>query len=132
MKDNNINNKEVGKRLQEYRTQRGITQVQISKAIGISRSGYGDYEYGNCQIPLESLLKMAKFFCITPTRLNEILGINKNQFQNTDLEIVVNDFIDNLKNQTIILSGQALNDDDLMLFETMLHNSVNQLKKIKG
>lgn len=41
------------KRLKETRKKAGLTQKQIAKLIGISKSSYGHYEIGRRKLPVE-------------------------------------------------------------------------------
>lgn len=47
--------------LRAIRTKKGFTQVEVAKALGISKQAYGKYELGKSQASYETLLKLAEF-----------------------------------------------------------------------
>lgn len=129
-KQENIN---IGRKLQQYRLERGISQQEMAKRLAISRSGYSDYERGKCKISLEMLIKMSSVFRVTPNRLSEILQAEFPQYNpantdSTDLKIATKLFIEQLKIQDVFISGQALSNNDLKLFETLINNAVNVIE----
>ena len=52
----------VMQRLRTLREDRGLTQTDISKVLGITQKAYSNYETGQRAIPLGSLIKMARYF----------------------------------------------------------------------
>lgn len=52
-------------RLREIRIERGISQEEIAKAIGVSRSTYTNYELGNREPSLTILVKICDFFDVS-------------------------------------------------------------------
>ncbi len=59
-------------RLKELRTERNLTQQQISQILNIKQNTYSQYENGQRQLPIESLITLAKFYDVTT---DYILGI---------------------------------------------------------
>lgn len=58
-------------RLKECRDERGMTQQEVADGIGIPRVNYTRYETGAREIPLDVLIKLARFYkCST----DELLG----------------------------------------------------------
>ena len=51
--------------LHTLRKQRGLTQEQVAKALGIDRSSYTYYELGRTEPSVESLLKISKLFGVS-------------------------------------------------------------------
>ncbi|MCL2370283.1 MAG: helix-turn-helix transcriptional regulator [Firmicutes bacterium] len=51
-------------RLKQIRTERGIGQVEIAKAIGVSKSVVSFWETGKCEPTLTPIIKLANFFDI--------------------------------------------------------------------
>lgn len=47
-------------RLKETRKKAGLTQKQIAKLIGISKSSYGHYEIGRRKLPVEIAKNIGK------------------------------------------------------------------------
>lgn len=58
-------------RLKECRTARGYTQQEVADAIGVSRVCYTRYETGAREIPLDVLVRLARFYDCTT---DELLG----------------------------------------------------------
>lgn len=58
-------------KLQEIRTQRGLTQKQVADAIGCIPSVYSRYETGVREPSLEILIQLAQFFGVS---LDELVG----------------------------------------------------------
>ena len=55
----------IGDHLQTIRHKRDKTQLEASRALGVSRSTYTHYENGQRQISAESLVILANFFDVT-------------------------------------------------------------------
>jgi transcriptional regulator with XRE-family HTH domain len=52
----------MGERLRELRLRRNISQEEVARHIGITRSAYSHYEINNRQPGYETLIKLAAFF----------------------------------------------------------------------
>ncbi|MFC5467685.1 helix-turn-helix domain-containing protein [Cohnella suwonensis] len=61
----------MGERLRELRLRRKISQEEVAKHIGITRSAYSHYEINNRQPVYETLIKLAAFFDVS---LDYIIG----------------------------------------------------------
>lgn len=61
----------MGERLRELRMRRNISQEEVARHIGITRSAYSHYEINNRQPVYETLIKLAAFFDVT---LDYIIG----------------------------------------------------------
>lgn len=59
-------------RLKEIREDRDLTQKQISKVLGISQVVYSRYETGIRLIPIDKLVKLAKYYQVS---VDYILGL---------------------------------------------------------
>ncbi|MDE5721975.1 MAG: helix-turn-helix domain-containing protein [Clostridia bacterium] len=49
-------------RLKELRSEKGISQMELSKLTGISQSSIGRWELGRSEPTASSLIKLAEFF----------------------------------------------------------------------
>lgn len=49
-------------RLRDIREDRDLTQAEIAKILNIKQNTYSQYESGDRQIPIESLMKLAIFY----------------------------------------------------------------------
>ncbi|WP_082084119.1 helix-turn-helix domain-containing protein [Paenibacillus beijingensis] len=61
----------MGDRLRELRLRKNMSQEDVSKQIGITRSAYSHYEINNRQPVYETLIKLAAFFGVS---LDYIIG----------------------------------------------------------
>ena len=52
-------------RLSKFRKELNLTQSQMAEKLGISRATYQSYEKGRNQPNIETLIKMAEFFCVS-------------------------------------------------------------------
>ena len=57
--------------LLELRKEKGITQLDVAKALDISRQAYANYEVGKREPDLTMLLKLAGFFGVS---VDDLLG----------------------------------------------------------
>lgn len=55
----------TGDRLRTLRKERGLTQEEFSKIIGIKRDRYAKYETGDSPVPSDLLKIMAKYFYVS-------------------------------------------------------------------
>lgn len=104
--------------LKELRKQKGMTQVDLSKALQISASAVAMYETGRREPDFETLKKISKFFNVS---VDYLLG---NNTQNVRQEIT--------ENQTKLVDGyDELNDDGqnmLLSYLSFLKQSHSKLK----
>ncbi|MBN2984001.1 MULTISPECIES: helix-turn-helix domain-containing protein [Cohnella] len=63
----------MGHRLRELRLNRSLSQEEVARHIGITRSAYSHYEINNRQPVYETLIKLAEFFDVS---LDYIIGGN--------------------------------------------------------
>lgn len=61
----------MGQRLRELRLRRKISQEEVARHIGITRSAYSHYEINNRQPVYETLIKLAAYFDVS---LDYIIG----------------------------------------------------------
>lgn len=55
----------MGERLKQLRLQRNISQEEVARTIGITRSAYSHYEINNRQPMYETLIKLSTFFGVS-------------------------------------------------------------------
>ncbi|MCI8396353.1 MAG: helix-turn-helix transcriptional regulator [Clostridia bacterium] len=63
-------------RLKDLREDRDLKQRELCKIINISQTNYSKYELEKINIPLDTLRKLAEFFC---TSTDYILGLTDEQ-----------------------------------------------------
>lgn len=59
-------------KLKELREEKGITQKEIASYLNIKQNTYSQYETGNRELPIEALIKLAKYY---NTTTDYILGL---------------------------------------------------------
>ena len=52
-------------RLKELRKEKGVTQAQVAKAIGITMSAYSNYEQGIREPSIELLKALCRYFMVS-------------------------------------------------------------------
>lgn len=62
-------------RVRDMREDRDITQKQMAEFLQIHQTTYSDYELGNLNIPVDILIKLAKFY---KTSIDYLVGITDN------------------------------------------------------
>ncbi|MBQ8615829.1 MAG: helix-turn-helix transcriptional regulator [Clostridia bacterium] len=55
----------MNKRLKKIREGRGVSQREVANAIGITISGYSNYEQGIREPSIEIIIKLCKFFNVS-------------------------------------------------------------------
>ncbi|WP_328805265.1 helix-turn-helix domain-containing protein [Paenibacillus albicereus] len=72
----------MGDRLRELRLSKNLSQEEVSRHIGITRSAYSHYEINNRQPVYETLMKLAAFFEVS---LDYMIGGDQNQSDSQQL-----------------------------------------------
>ena len=49
-------------RLRDIREDHDLTQAEVGKILNVTQTAYSAYELGKRQIPIEALIKLAKFY----------------------------------------------------------------------
>lgn len=69
-KEKGLSDSTMGERIRELRKEKGVTQEELGKLIGVQRSAIRKYESGMVEnIPRSSIQKMADFFGVSPEYL---------------------------------------------------------------
>lgn len=63
------------KRIRDLREDRDIKQKQIAEYLQIHQTTYSDYELGNLNVPVDVLIRLAKFY---NTSIDYIVGLTDN------------------------------------------------------
>lgn len=80
---NEISNQKNSNRLKEIREDRDLTQLDISKILNMSRSGYSQYETGVNDIPTKILKELAYFYDVSIDYLLYMTDERKSHTKNT-------------------------------------------------
>ena len=62
-------------RIRNLREDRDIRQKQIAEYLQIHQTTYSDYELGNLNVPIDVLIKLAKFY---NTSIDYLVGLTDN------------------------------------------------------
>ena len=62
-------------RIRDLREDRDITQTQLAQYLQIHQTTYSDYEIENLNVPIDILIKLAKFY---NTSIDYIVGLTDN------------------------------------------------------
>ena len=63
-------------RIRSLREDHDYSQAQIAKLLNVGQRTYADYELGNTRIPVDSLIKLAKYYNVD---MNYITGVSNNK-----------------------------------------------------
>ena len=64
--------------LRELRSKKGVTQIELAKAIGVSNGNVGDWERGRSKPGYEALIALARYFEIDAGRLLDLPPLPSN------------------------------------------------------
>lgn len=67
-----------GELLKELRTRKGVSQIELAKAIGVSNGNVGDWERGRSKPGFDALIALSRFFEISPARLLGMPTLDQN------------------------------------------------------
>lgn len=73
----------MGDRLRQLRLERRLSQEEVARQVGITRSAYSHYEINNRHPVYETLMKLASYFNVT---LDYIIGGNDTKRINRPIE----------------------------------------------
>ena len=67
----------VYSRIRNLREDRDMTQAEIGRMLGMSQTGYSQYETGKNDIPTDILKKLASFYDTSADYLLELTDVRK-------------------------------------------------------
>ncbi|MBQ2914351.1 MAG: helix-turn-helix transcriptional regulator [Clostridia bacterium] len=59
-------------RLRELREERGLTQQAIAELLSVKQNTYSQYENGRRQLPIDMLIKLARFYKVSTDYILEL------------------------------------------------------------
>lgn len=62
-------------RLKELREERGLTQKEIANVLNVKQNTYSQYENGQRQLPIESLILIAKYYNVSTDYVLELTDV---------------------------------------------------------
>lgn len=63
------------KRIRDMREDQDLTQKQMAEYLKIHQTTYSDYEIGNLNVPIEVLIKLARYY---NTSVDYLVGLTDN------------------------------------------------------
>lgn len=88
-------------RIKELRQARHMTQVELAKALGLTKQCVSNWENDNVAPSVEMLVKIADYFCVSTDYLlgrDENLNLNVSELT-TDEIVHIQQLINDLKNR---------------------------------
>lgn len=116
-KDKDVNNMTLGESLKKIRKQYKMTQEDVAKFLGVSRSGYTYYETGKTVPSIETLRKLAMMY---DTTIDNIVGVPAKKSSTgkniTDIALISESNADPLmymkkEEQTLIMAFRLLSEE---------------------
>ena len=77
------------KEIKRLREEKGLTQAELGRALGLATSTVGMYEVAKREPPYKTLLKIAKFFKKSP---NELLGWKESNPLTPNEQVLIDGF----------------------------------------
>lgn len=77
-----------GSKIQALRQAHKMTQVELAKELGISKTTLADYEIGLIRIPLSAIKMFAEYFDVS---IDELIGLKVSNKSNESKVILTND-----------------------------------------
>jgi transcriptional regulator with XRE-family HTH domain len=111
----------MGQRLRELRLRRKISQEEVARHIGITRSAYSHYEINNRQPVYETLIKLAAYFDVS---LDYIIG---GAHSNAKAELTVTS-----DTREIISLFQHMSQEQRKKSITLINDLIRQEKRADG
>lgn len=132
-------------RLKELRKKRGLTQTELAKLLNSSLSKVAMWETQKRDPIMDDLLKLSDIFDVSTDYLlgkTDIKKYDYNKSQNNKLNIDKNEKdVEELLEETmsqildqdgLMLSGQIVDDNDLVLLRNALKNGIEYVKSMKS
>lgn len=131
-----------GRKLKELRLEKKINQSELGEIIGISPSTVGMYERDQRFPDKDILGKIADYFDVSidyllgrtneknPNVRNSKINIDKNK---KDVEDLLEETINQILDQDgLMLNGQIIDTNDLILLRNALKNGIEYVKNMKS
>lgn len=96
-KENNINYKKIGGRIRKLRIQKGISQIELAKAIEVSQTHMSNIEKGNTGISLWTAVKISRVLDCSIDSFADEERYDSGKDQTAEGKIDVEDLIEALR-----------------------------------
>ena len=95
--ENNINYKKIGERIRKLRIQRGISQIELARAIDVSQTHMSNIKNGNTGISLWTAVKIIRELGCSIDSFADEERYNSENEKAADAKIDIEDLIKALK-----------------------------------
>ena len=82
--------------LKEYRKNKGLTQYDASKKIGVARTTYADYENGKIQPPIDKIRKISEWLDLP---LEKLMNIQYTDYAELDYKPEIVNALDDIASE---------------------------------
>lgn len=127
-----------GDKLKQLRNSHNLTQKELGEKFNLSQRVIGYYEKNERFPDQTTLLKIAEYFDVS---IDFLLGRTDYKHNHDDIsklkkdkdieEILENTMNDILNQEGLMLNGEILNDNDLMLLKKAIKNGIEYAKSMK-
>lgn len=95
--ENTLNNKKVGERIRKLRIQKGISQIELARAIAVSQTHMSNIEKGHAGISLWTAVKISRELGCSIDSFADEKRYNSENEKAADAKIDIEDLIKALK-----------------------------------
>ena len=123
----------INENIRRMRKERNISAKELAEMLGVSEQTIGNYERGNREPNIATMLKLCDVFCVTLDYL--VNGISSNEKEISDMVYnIYNDPVDLIKFLTIYFNFELKNDDkDYIKIDNINRfNALNIINSIKN
>lgn len=120
------------------REEKDLKQTELAKDLKMTSQALSQYERGLRTPDVETLNKIAEYFDVSTDYLigrtnikNTTAKVEANESEKDIEEILENTMNDILNQEGLMLNGEILNDNDLMLLKKAIKNGIEYAKSMK-
>ena len=111
----------MSKRLKELRESKRLSQETLGREIGTSQQNISRYETDINLIPIDMLIRLASYYCVTT---DYILGVSDVKY-NQERQLLMEKLID--ENYELLQTSKYLNKD----YRNLVYDLAERLKEIE-
>lgn len=123
----------INENIRRMRKERNISAKELAEMLGVSEQTIGNYERGDREPNISTMLKLCDVFCVTLDYL--VNGISSNEKEISDMVYnIYNDPVDLIKFLTIYFNFELKNDDKdyIKIDNVNRFNALNIINSIKN
>ena len=113
--------------LKEYRKNKGLTQYDASKIIGVARTTYADYENGKIQPPIDKIRKICDWLDMP---LDKLMNIEYADYSELDHKPEIVNALDDIASE--IKSLNLENQEKSLIINLLDYIAQNYMKREKS